>query len=126
MIFRLANRYTALLFNVTLIFSIAAPLLVAAPQSTETTLQTTDDQKLNQLIQTATQTQKSGNLKLAASQWQTVWEQFPDSEFSSSARFQAGFCYQQLRDYPRAIENLKAAIPKLAASDEQLPTAKLY
>ena len=126
MIFRLTNLCITLLLNVTLIPTIATPLVTAAPQTAEKTPQTTDDQKLNQLIQTATKTQQSGNLKLAASQWQTIWEQFPDSDFSSSARFQAGFCYQQLKDYPQAIKNLKAAIPKLAASNEQLPMAKLY
>ena len=126
MIFHLTHPCIALLFTVTLTLTIATPSVTAAPQTTETTPQITDGQDLNQLIKTATQTQKSGNLKLAASQWQAVWEQFPDSEFSSSARFQAGFCHQQLRNYPRAIENLKAAIPKFAASNEQLPTAKLY
>ena len=126
MIFRLTTPHIALLFTVTLTLTIATPLVTAAPQTTETTPQTTDGQDLNQLIKTATQSQKSGNLKLAASQWQAIWEQFPDSEFSGSARFQAGFCHQQLKNYPQAIENLKAAIPKLAASNEQLPTAKLY
>ena len=126
MIFHLTNACIALLFTVTLTLTIATPLVTAAPQTTETTPQATDGQDLNQLIKTATQTQKNGNFELAASQWQAVWEQFPNSEFSSSARFQAGFCHQQLRNYPRAIENLKAAIPKFAASNEQLPTAKLY
>ena len=58
MIFRLTNLCITLLLNVTLILTIATPLVTAAPQTAEKTPQTTDDQKLNQLIQTATKTQQ--------------------------------------------------------------------
>jgi len=100
---------------------------IATPQvaTTETSPQATVDPKLDQLVQTAKQTQQSGDLKLAASQWQSVWKQFPDSPFVGLARLQAGTCHQQLKDYPLAIENLRAAILKLTDQDNQLPTAKL-
>ena len=113
MIFRLTKPPIALPFNVTLLFNVALILAIATPSVTAApqTTKTTDNQKLIQLVQTATKTQKSGNLKLAASQWQAVWEQFPDSELSSSARFQAGFCHQQLRNYPQAIDCLLYTSP---------------
>ena len=125
--FRLTNSCIAFAFQIALILPvIATPSATAAPQTTETTPQTDGNQKLNQLIQTATRTQASGDLKQAATQWQAVWQQFPDSQLAGPARFQAGFCHQQLKDYPQAIEHLKAAIPNLAAANEQLPTAKFY
>ena len=125
--FRLTNSCIAFAFQIALILPvIATPSATAAPQTTETTPQADGNQKLNQLIKTATRTQASGDLKQAATQWQAVWQQFPDSQLSGPARFQAGFCHQQLKDYPQAIEHLKAAIPDLAAANEQLPTAKFY
>ena len=129
MMFRLTCSFIALTFSVMLTLNVAAiSPVTAAPQasSPETASQASLDQKLNQLIQTATRTQQSGNLKLAASQWQAVWEQFPDSPFTGAARFQAGSCYQQLKDYPLAIEHLKAAILKLDRTDNLLPKAKFF
>ena len=129
MMFRLTCSFIALTFSVMLTLNVAAiSPVTAAPQasSPETASQASLDQKLNQLIQTATLTQQSGNLKLAASQWQAVWEQFPDSPFTGAARFQAGSCYQQLKDYPLAIEHLKAAILKLDRTDNLLPKAKFF
>ena len=126
--FQLTRSFIALTFNITLILSIGfTSWAIAATQSTtNSTPQATSDPKLNQLVQTATKSQQSGDLKLAASHWQEVWEQFPNSPFAGAARFQAGNCYQQLKDYSPAIENLKAAIPKLTDSDDLLPRAKFY
>ena len=122
MIFRLTSSFIALVISLALINpAIATPQVATA----ETSPQATVDPKLDQLVQTAKQTQQSGDLKLAASQWQSVWKQFPDSPFVGLARLQAGTCHQQLKDYPLAIENLRAAIPKLTDQDNQLPTAKL-
>ena len=135
MIFRLTSSRSVLVFNLALIFvalvgesrlanaalqSSTAPAAVQSEPQAEP--QALADTKLDQLVKTAYETQQSGNLKLAASQWQSVWEQFPNSQSAGTARLRAGVCYQQLKDYPRAITNLKAAIPKLT---DQLPTAKL-
>ena len=134
MIFRLTSSRNALAFNLAAIFvalvgvtesTSAAPQSATAPATNQTEPQAGVDPKLDQLIETANQTQQSGKLKLAASQWQEVWEQFPNSQFAGTARLRAGVCYQQLKDYPRAIENLKAAIVKLAGQTNELPTAKL-
>ena len=121
MIFRLTSSSRALVFNLAWAFV----ALVFMTRSVIATPQTAVDPKLDQLVKTASQTQESGNFKLAASQWQDVWEQFPESQFVGTARLRAGVCYQQLKDYPRAISDLKAAIPQLAGQTDQLPTAKL-
>ena len=131
MIFRLTSFCSALGLHLALIFVALVGVthsVDAAPQSSPSTStpdavsQTAIDPKLDELLKTASQTQQSGNYKLAASQWQTVWEQFPDSQFVGTARFRAAVCFQKLKDYPSAIANLKAAIPKLT---DQLPAARL-
>ena len=131
MIFRSTKFFTALVFNLSLILfaqlgvthsAIAAPQSSASPSAAETALQASNNPELDKLVKTAAQTQQSGDFKSAASQWQTVWEKFPDSQFAGRARLEAGECYLQLKDYPSAIDQLKAAIPKLT---NQLPRAKL-
>ena len=131
MIFRSTRFLIALVFNLSLICVlhlgvahsvIAAPQSSTSPAASNTTPQITDNPELDKLLKTAEQTQQSGNFKLAASEWQTVWEKFPDSPLVGTARLQAAVCYQQLKNYPAAIANLKVAIPKLT---KQLPRAKL-
>lgn len=83
------------------------------------------DQKLAQLKQSAQQAQLKNDFQFAAEQWQQVWKQFPNSDDVGQARLQAGNCHLQLQQFPLAIENLKAAIPKLTDQAVQLPKARL-
>ena len=131
MIFRLTKFSTALVFNLSLIVTtllggthsaVAATQSSTSQSTADTQPQTSDDPELNKLVNTAKQTQQSGDFKLAVSQWQAVWEKFPNSEFAGIARLEAGESYLQLKDYPAAIDQLKAATLKLTS---QLPRAKL-
>ena len=131
MIFRLTRFFIALVFFLSLIIiahpgvthsAYAAPQSSTSPSTSESQPQATVDPKIDQLVKTARETQQSGNFKLAASQWQTIWEKFPDSLFVGPARLKAGECYLQLKNYPTAIEQFKIAIPTLT---DQLPRAKL-
>ena len=131
MIFRLTHPFTAFGLSLSLILvahtgvaysASAARQAPATSSPSNTQPQATVDPKLDQLVKTARQTQQSGNFKLAASQWQEILEQFPGNQFAATARFESGVCYEQLKEYPLAIANLKAAIPGLT---NQQPAAKL-
>ena len=108
---------------------ILASAVSAVPQSSqepgESKPAAAVDPKLSNLLQTAQRAQLEGEYKFAAEQWQQVWEQFPKSQYTGVARLQAGTCFQELRQFPLAIENLKAAIPLLKDKAVQIPKAQL-
>ncbi len=79
------------------------------------------------LAETAMNAQNNSNYEFAAKQWENLVVQHGDSPLVGKAHYYAGFCYSQIGEYKKLIEQFKLAIPKLDADQAVLkPQASLF
>lgn len=79
------------------------------------------------LAETAMNAQNSSNFEFAAKQWEKLVNEHASSPLVGKAHYYAGFCYSQIGQYDKAIEQFTASFPKLSADQAILkPQANLF
>lgn len=79
------------------------------------------------LAETAMNAQNNSNYEFAAKQWEKLVAEHGDSPLVGKAHYYAGFCYSQINEFRKSIDQFKLAIPKLADDQAVLkPQANLF
>lgn len=86
-----------------------------------------DDAAAQNIAQTASNAQNSGEYGFAAEQWEKLLSQHANSPLVGKAHYNAGICFLQSNDFEKSIGHFKSSLPKLENDQAvQIPQANLY